>query len=398
MSAVLSAVPSLPLETERRVLGPSARAARLSTSALRRLLSIRREDSVDLSVGEPRQGPSAELLEAGFGAYLREPLGYTIGAGDPELREAVRAHHGFGHVTSVDQVVITVGAMEGLFAALGAVADPGDQVIVVEPNFWCFRRIAEILGIEVVAAPCSPDEGFDLDLNAIAGLIGPRTRAVVLSNPCNPTGRTFSREQVEGLVRVTEASGCWIVADEIYRELFYGRCPTSMGELTDRAIVVGGLSKCCSLMGMRLGWVLSPRALAQATNAIHTYTVMCASSVSQIVAREAFRDPRWLSYTRDELSAKRLLLCRAIDEELGLPSTPSEGSLFVFLDVRGITSDSNALAEALARDAGVVTLPGIFFGQAGEGFLRLSFGATEEHIVEGVRRMRDFLPHFNGRA
>jgi aspartate/methionine/tyrosine aminotransferase len=288
--------------------------------------------------------------------------------------------------------------MEALFVALSTVADPGDQVLVVEPNFWCFRRIAEILGIEVVGVPSRADTGFDLDLDAIAARIGPRTKAVVLSNPCNPTGRSFSREQLEGLVRVTEASGCWIIADEIYRELFYDRRPTSLGTLTDRAVVVGGLSKCSSLMGMRIGWVIAPRPLCQAMTGLHTYTVMCASSVSQLVAREAFRDPRWLEWTRPELASKRLLLLQALEAEVGLPCVPSEGSLFVFLDVREVTSSSLALAEGLARDAGVVTLPGSSFGESGEGFLRLSFGATEEHVVEGVRRLGWYLPEGGGSA
>jgi aminotransferase len=372
------------------VPGPSRRADRIAPSAIRRLFDARRPTTINLGFGEPGIPIPMELLDAGFARFRAERPGYPPNAGLPALRERIVAHHRFAHAKTIQNVVVTVGLEEALFATLMAIADPGDEVIIPEPSFVNYRTVAELLGLTVVPVPKPGAKGFALDVEAIRRAIGPKTRAVLLNSPCNPTGRIDRPDELRALVDATASAGAWLVSDEIYAELWFGaERPASIGSFSDRAIVLGALSKTCSFTGLRLGWAVVPDPIARAVAAVHQYNVTCAPTFSQYLAMEAFSDRRWFDSVRPHLSRQREIVLGAIERQWKLPMAPSEGAMYAFVDFRSVAPESIPLAERLLAEADVLTVPGAAFGAAGEGFLRITYGAnpTDADTVEGLRRV-----------
>lgn len=374
-------------------LPPSRRTAHLGPSVIRKLFDARRPTSVNLGLGEPANPVPYELLDAGVARFREKRTGYTLNAGMLELREKILAWHAYPHFTHVRNAIVTIGAQEAMFATLLAIADPGDEIIVGDPSFWSYRIAAEMLGMTVRAVPLIRERGFALDVDAIARAVGPRTKAVILNSPSNPTGRVDTVSELQALVAATESSGVWLVSDEVYREIYFGDAPPpSVATLTDRAVVVSSLSKACSMTGFRLGWVLAPDSIATAVAAAHQYNVTSAATISQYVALEAFTHTDWLAMNRPRFTAQRTAMVEALDRDLaGFPYHATDGGFFAFVDMSSLGIDSMTLAQRLLADADVVTVPGIAFGPNSEGFLRLSFTESEQNIARGVRQIADFV-------
>jgi aminotransferase len=370
---------------------PSDRAAQIHPSLIRRLFDARRPSSINLGLGEPGIPVPEGLLEAGYARFRRNRPGYTLNAGMLELRERILAHHRLPHVTSVAQVVITVGLQEALFSVLMAIGNPGDELIITDPGFLAYATVAELLGLRVVRVPSRRADGFAIDPEALAAAVGPRTCAILLNSPCNPTGRIDGEDALKATVERTEKAGPWLISDEVYAECYHDRPPTSLGQLSDRAIVLNALSKSCSMTGFRLGYVLAPQALATAVAAVHQFNVTCAPAISQCLALEVFERPEWLGTLRRVLHPSRQQMVESVERELRLPYVPVDGGFFLFLDVSSVGASSLALAERLLAEGDVVTVPGVAFGPNGEDFLRLSYAGTPEAIREGVRRIASVL-------
>lgn len=378
-------------------LAPSKRTGHLGPTIVRKLFDARKPTAINLGLGEPANPVPYELLDAGVARFREKRTGYTLNAGMLDLRERILAWHAFPHIKQTKNVIVTVGAQGATFATLMAIADPGDEIIVMDPSFWSYRVVAEMLGLTVRAVPLVRERGFAIDVDAIAAAIGPRTKAVFLNSPSNPTGRVDSESDLRALVAATEKSGVWIVSDEVYREIYYGDAPPpSVASLTDRAIVVSSLSKTCSMTGFRLGWVLAPDSIATAIAAVNQYNVTSTATIAQYVALEAFTNTEWLSTNRPRFVRQRAAMMAALDRELGVPYHPTEGGFFVFADMSSLGMGSLALAERILTEADVVTVPGIAFGPNGEGFLRISFAESEENIAEGVRRIAAFVKTARG--
>jgi aspartate/methionine/tyrosine aminotransferase len=359
---------------------------------IRRIFDGRRPTSINLGLGEPGFPVETALLDAGTARFREKRPGYTLNPGMPELRQLVARYFKVPHVPDAGGVIITAGAAEALYCVLTAVADPGDEIVILDPTFLANRTVAELLGLSVVAVPLDREHGFALDVEAIARAITPRTRAVILNSPCNPTGRVDRIDELRALVDATEGSGVWLISDEVYREIFFTpETPASVGHLSERGIVFGSLSKSCSMTGFRLGYVLSPAPLAKAISAVHQFTVTCAPTISQHLALEAFEHPEQMRVHLPRYRQQRSAILNAVDRELGLPVVPPEGGFYLFVDVRKLQIGSVELAEKLLADADVVTVPGLAFGDNGEGFLRLSYAGQEADLVEGVRRIGNFL-------
>jgi aspartate/methionine/tyrosine aminotransferase len=374
--------------------GPSRRTALLPPLIARRLFDARRPTSINLGVGDPAEPVSHDLLDAGVARYRSTRQGYTQNSGMVELREKIAKYHAFPYLGESRNVVVTVGATGGFFATLLAVTDPGDEVIVADPSFWIYRTIAGMLGARAVSVPLDRERGMALDVPRIVAAITPRTRAVILNSPSNPTGHVDSEEDVRALVEATESAGIWLISDEIYRELSYlDAPPCSVGDSSARAIVIGALSKSCSMTGFRLGYVLAPDTIVTAIAATHKYNVTSAPTISQCLALEAFENVNHMKSTRHHYVKRRAAMMEALEREVRLPYVRPDGGFFVFLDVRSLRLPSLTLAERLLEEADVVTVPGIAFGESSDGFLRLSFCESEENIVEGVRRLGKWIRH-----
>ncbi len=371
-------------------LQPSRRAASIAPSMIRKLFNARRPTSINLGLGEPGLSIPLELFDAGVARYRASRQGYTVNAGLVPLRDRIAAHYAYPHVTEAKNVIVTVGLQEALFATLLAIADPGDEVILPEPSFPAYRTVAELVGLTVVSAPRRRDRDFELDVDAVAAAITPRTRAIILNSPSNPTGKIDGEASLRALVAATQQSGVWLISDEIYREFYFdGSPPPSLGYLSDRAIVLGALSKACSFTGFRLGYAMVPDRIAGAVAMVHQFNVTSAPTISQFLALEVFENPHWLASLRPHFAAQRTAMVAAVRSEIRMPYVPPDGGMFVLLDISSLGIPSLSLAERVLENADVITVPGIAFGACCEGFLRLSYGATEHvsDVVEGMRRI-----------
>lgn len=372
-------------------MGPSRRAAAIRPSLIRRLFDARKPTTANLGLGEPGMPVPMELLDAGVRRYREKRLGYTPNAGLVELRESIAKHYHHPAMPAAKNVIVTVGLEEALFSTLMAVADPGDEIVITDPAFLAYRTVAELVGLTVKAVPTARDRGFALDPEALAAAVGPRTRAILVNSPCNPTGCVDSREALKELARATESSGVCLISDEVYQEIYFGdQRPESLGAFTDRAVILGALSKSCSMTGFRLGWALAPDSVAPAIAAVHQFNVTCAPTISQHLALEAFEHPDWLAATRAQFARQRAVMLDGA-ARLGLPFAPPDGGFFLFLDVRSLGLPSLTLSERLLAEADVVTVPGIAFGDNGEGFLRLSYAGREDEIAVGMQRIADLF-------
>ncbi len=336
---------------------------------------------------------SNALLDAGIASYREKRTGYTLNSGMMELREKVVRYHQTPHYPTTKNVVVTIGATGGLFAALMAVGDPGDEILYFDPSFTNYPTAMTLAGLVPKPIRLERDRSWALDLDAVAAAITPRTRALLLNSPSNPTGRIDSAAELKALVELTERSGIWLISDEVYRDIYFTpSAPPSVGTLTDRAIVIRALSKSASMTGFRVGYVLAPDAIATAVAAVHQFNVTCAPTLSQHLALVAMGDPeRYLTELLPAFKRQRAAMVEAVDRDLGMPFASPQGGFFIFLDVRSLGMKSLELSERLLSEADVVTVPGIAFGENGEGFLRLSFVASEADIAEGIGRIKSFV-------
>jgi aspartate/methionine/tyrosine aminotransferase len=355
---------------------------------VRRVYDAAPPGSINLGLGEPDFYPPEIVRREAARVVQDEQNGYTANAGLPELRERIAAYHreSAKRPYTPDSVCVTNGAEEALFAVTIAAAGPGDEVLLPDPGFLAYAPLAQIAGALETRYKL-PAPLFGLDRKSFEQSVTPRTRLVFLHSPSNPTGLILGESDLEFIAAALSGSNAVVVADEIYRELYYDTRPRSISELFDNTVIISGLSKMMSMTGWRIGWAVGPDDVISHVTIAHQYISTCASSVSQKAAIAAFSDDgrRATAAMREELRARRDVMTSAIERELRLPFVRGEGAFYVMLDISSY-GPSEEVAMSLLRE-GVVTVPGAAFGSEGEGFLRLSFSIQPELIEEGVRRL-----------
>ena len=288
---------------------------------------------------------------------------------------------------TVDSVCVTNGVQEGLFAVVMAMAGPGDEVLLPDPGFLAYPSIVELSGAEAVYYPLPAAGGFAFDPGAFDRAVTDKTRLVFVSSPSNPTGRVLSRKDLQHIANRLAGTRAYVVADEIYRELYFGERPASIAEYYPNTILLSGLSKMMSMTGWRLGWVVGATEPIRNITVMHQYASSCASAISQKAAVAAF-SPEGREATaamREELERRGQIMARAIERVLGLPYVLGEGAFYIMLDVSKYGPSEDVAMQLL--ESRVITAPGGAFGSEGEGYLRLSFSVAAEQIEEGIRRI-----------
>jgi len=375
----------------------SLRAARrmrgMERTLIRRIFDAAPADAINLGLGQPDLPTPDVASLAGIAGIVEGRTGYTTTAGDRVLREAIANCHA-PFASGPDNVLVTVGSQEAMFAALLALLDPGDELLYPDPGYPAYREIARLLGAHPVAYPVRPDRGFRVDPDDVTHRVTGKTRAVVLCSPSNPTGAVTARSDLEALIDALEHRGVAWLSDEIYADFSYGGPFISAATCTDAGggLLVSGLSKGFSMTGWRIGWVVGPEETIRRVTTVHQYLVTCASSISQAAALAAF-SPRGRSERRryqEILSRRRRIMGEELASVPGVRQGAPDGAFYYFVDVsrHGASID---LAERLLRKRKVVTIPGEAFGENGAGWLRLSFACREEGIREGLRRVREEL-------
>lgn len=348
------------------------------------------EDVVRLEIGDPDFPTPRLITEAAERAMEAGETGYTQSAGLPSLREAIVQHMLQTYGVSVDaaDVVVTQGTSPAMLLMFGALLDPGDEVIVADPCYPAYPNYVQFLGGVPVPVPVRADEGFRFRLDEVEAAISPRTKAIVINSPGNPTGAVLPQDDMRGLAEIAERWGLWIASDEIYHGLQFADRSRSVLEFTDRAFVLNGFSKAYAMTGWRLGYLIAPRQFVRAAEVIQQNFFLCANHFVQVAGAVALTQGRGeVDRMRAIYRERRDYLVPAL-RSLGLGvAVEPQGAFYVFADARAWGSDSLALASRVLEEAKVAVAPGIDFGPGGEGFLRFSYATSMERLEEGIRRL-----------
>ncbi len=370
---------------------PPLRLRGIEKSMIRQVFDRARPGSINLGLGEPDLPTPDVIRREAARVILEEQNGYTSHAGLPSLRERVASDYPYLG-GGADRVVITAGSQEALYLALMTIVEEGDEVLLPDPGFVAYPTIVRMAGGVPIFYRLPAAGGFGFDADDFRRGLSPRTKAVVLISPSNPTGRVLSGEDLGAMTAALEGTGAYVISDEIYNELYYtGSKPASLSDRYERTVVIGGLSKAMSMTGWRLGWLAGPALVVKSALVLHGYVTTCASTVSQKAALAAWTDEaaRERERHRRIFRERRDHLLTRVGEDLGLRAVEPEGAFYMMLDVRKYGSSMEVTEKLLEHR--VVTVPGAAFGPEGEGYLRVSFCADLETLSEGVRRMKEAL-------
>jgi aspartate/methionine/tyrosine aminotransferase len=365
----------------------------LAMEVMERAMAMERAGAsvIHLEIGEPDFAPPPAAIEAGRAALAAGRTKYTASVGLPELREAIAADKRARTGIAVDpqRVLVTSGTSPALLMVFAALCERGSELVVPAPHYACYPNFARFVGAEPVAVPCDPASAYAIDPDAVKRALTPRTRAIVVGSPANPTGAVQSREVMVALA----ALGVPLVSDEIYDGLVYdGARVTSALEVSDDAFVLDGFSKRYAMTGFRLGYAIAPRAAMRTLQTLQQNLFISASEFVQLAGVAALREGApTVAAARAAYARRRALLVAGLRAlGFGVAREPA-GAFYVFADARAFGRDSVALASTLFERARVACTPGVDFGAAGEGFLRFCYAASEDAIAEALARMKPVL-------
>jgi len=382
---------------------PSQRVSRvvadLPPSGIRKFfdLVIGREDIVSLGVGEPDFATPWRICEAAVYSIERGRTSYTSNRGLMALRNAIAEYldtrYGVNYHPATD-ICVTVGVSQAIDIALRAIVNPGDQVIVIEPCYVSYKPMAILAGAEVLVLPTFARDKFQPDLERLESLVTPRTKALMICCPNNPTGTTYARSTLEGLAEMARRRDLLVLSDEVYAELTYEGehvCFASLEGMRERTIFLSGFSKAFAMTGWRLGYLAGPRDVVEAAVKIHQYSMMCAPIMAQYAAIEALRDGRReVEAMVAAYNERRHVITRGLNR-IGLPCILPQGAFYAFPSIAHLGLSSEQFCLELLAQTNVAVVPGNAFGECGEGHVRCSYAASIEQIRTALDRMGDFV-------
>ncbi|MDA2924632.1 pyridoxal phosphate-dependent aminotransferase [Acidobacteria bacterium AH-259-L09] len=362
-----------------------------------RQIMLKAENCVNLGIGEPDFFALKIVRQEAHRVLDEEKVGYSPTAGLADLCEEIRRYHGSFPDHSA---CVTNGSQEALFDLLFALIEEGDEVLVPNPGFVAYPIVVSLAGGVPVEYPLRRENNFHLTKGDIAPLVSGRTRAIILVSPSNPTGQCLTLEQLQFVTRVAEERNLVVISDEIYREIYYTEeKPPTIADVTDRAVILSGVSKMASMTGWRIGWACGPEEIIEKLTVMHQYNSSSASTLAQRAALKVFTQEGRVAVGRQRrlLEVNCNLVCSWVERELGRPYVRPQGAFYLMLSVEDLKRDSFAVSLELLKD-GVATIPGSAFGSEGEGFLRLSFACERGKIAEGMARLKKGLERLSGKG
>ncbi len=359
---------------------------------LERAHELEREgrDIIHLQIGEPDFPTPECICDAAREAIGRGETHYTHSLGLIELREAIcEYYYGKYSVTiDPDRILVTSGTSPALFMIFSALLEAGDEIIMSDPHYPCYPNFAEFLGARPVSIKVEEEDAFQLRASEIKKKIGPKTRAILINSPSNPTGNLLSRERMEEIAGL----GPLVVSDEIYHGLVYGEKEHSILEFTDNAFVLNGFSKLYAMTGWRLGYLIAPPEFVRPLQKIQQNFFISAGSISQwagiAALTKADADVEQMKSIYDE--RRKYMIKRIREIGFGLAVEPA-GAFYMLANAKHLAESSYDLAFEILEKGGVGVSPGIDFGKGAEGYLRFSYANSLENIKEGLDRIEHFL-------
>ena len=369
----------------------------LAMEVLERAVEMERRGDhiIHLEVGEPDFSTPACIQEAAARAVKEGKTGYTHSLGILPLREAIAEHYHakYGVQVSPEQILVTAGTSPAMWLLFSAILEAGDQVVLSNPHYACYPNIVRFCGGEPVTVDVLEEDGFQLRAEAVTATLTPRTKAIFINSPANPTGTLLTAERMAALANL----GPLVVSDEIYHGLVYAGREHSILEFTDRAVVFNGFSKAYAMTGWRLGYAIVPPELIRPLQKMHQNFFISANAFVQAAGvaalREAQPDVVRMRAIYDE--RRRSIIAGLRRLGFGIATEPT-GAFYVLANAKRFTTDSYAFAFEILERAKVGVTPGIDFGSNGEGYIRFSYANSLENIAEALRRLEAFLSRRSG--
>lgn len=356
-----------------------------------------RGDVISLTVGEPDFMTPYHIREAGIESLEKGRTFYTSNNGILELRREIcnYLNRRFGLTYEPkSEVIVTVGGSEAIDLTVRALIEPGDEAIIPVPSFVCYGPIVELAHGKPVFIETKEEDNFKLRPEALRAAITPKTKLLILPYPNNPTGAVMTKDELEEIAQILEGTNIMVLSDEIYGELTYGRRHTAfatVGNMWERTITVSGFSKAYAMTGWRLGYLCAPKELVTQMHKIHQYAIMCAPTTSQLAAIEALKhgDPD-IEMMANEYNRRRKYILDGL-RKMGIDTFEAEGAFYVFPRIGKFGLSSDDFCQKLLDEKGVAIVPGNAFGDCGEGYARISYAYSVEHITEALKRMNEFI-------
>ena len=381
-----------------KLIAPAAAAMR--PSGIRKFFDLAAEmpECISLGVGEPDFKTPWAVREAGIESLEHGRTRYTSNAGLKELRAEIARYLDRRMGLKYDpakEVLVTVGGSEAIDMCIRALVQSGDEVIIPEPCFVCYEPITTLSGGVPVHVACRQEDEFRLRADALKAAITPNTKLLIMPFPNNPTGAVMEREDLEAIAEVLRGTNIMVLSDEIYAELNYGLqnhvSIAALPGMAERTVVVNGFSKTYAMTGWRLGYACGPAPIIKIMTKIHQSAIMSAPTTSQYAAITALKDcDGEIERMRNEYNMRRRLVVKSFND-MGLSCFEPRGAFYAFPCIKSSGMSSEEFCTKLLEQKHVAIIPGNAFGASGEGYARVSYAYSVEHLMEAIRRIREFL-------
>ena len=380
------------------ILSPTVQS--IPPSGIRRFFDIaaEMEDVISLGVGEPDFVTPWTIRESCVYGLEQGYTSYTANRGMMELRQEIvrlqKARHDLDNDPAT-AVLVTVGVSEALDLAMRAILAPGDEILIPEPCYVSYKACAALAGGIGVVVPAKIDNEFRITPEDLAAHLSPRTKALLIGYPNNPTGAVLNREELTAIARFAEEHDLIVISDEIYGDLTYGGTPhiafPSLPGMKERTILLNGFSKAYAMTGWRIGYALGAPEIIAAMTKIHQYTMLCAPITAQIAAIEALRrGEKYMQKMVAEYDLRRAFIYNGF-QKMGLKCFEPKGAFYIFPDITATNLTSEEFAENLLMSEHVALVPGSAFGVCGEGYIRCSYATSLDKIDEALQRIGNFV-------
>ena len=372
----------------------------MKPSGIRRFFDIAEsmENVISLGVGEPDFPTPWQVRSAGIRSLEQSRTKYTSNAGMVTLRQEIAKFMNRKYNLSYEpqtEILVTVGGSEAIDLCIRAVVSPGDEVIIPQPSYVCYEPITQLAGGVPVIIETKAEDDFKVTPEQLKAAITPKTKALILPYPCNPTGGIMEKADLQAIAEILRDTNILVISDEIYSELTFGGrrhvSIASMEGMQEKTVVINGFSKNFSMTGWRLGFACGPAPVVKQITKIHQFAIMCAPTTSQYAAIEALQNcDEVVASMIEEYDMRRRLMVQGFND-IGLTCREPAGAFYAFPCIASTGLTSEEFCEKLLYAKEVAVVPGTAFGKGGEGFIRASYCYSTEHIQEALRRMGEFV-------
>ena len=380
-----------------KVLSPTVTS--LKKSGIRKFFDLLEDmdNVVSLTVGQPDFITPWHIREAGIESLEKGKTYYTSNSGTLELRNEIASYLSRRFDLTYDpkkEITVTVGGSEAIDMAIRSLVVPGDEVIIPEPCFVCYEPLVKMAGGIPVIIDTSARDKFKLTPEKLAAAITPKTKMLVLAYPNNPTGAVMTRDDLEKIAQVLRQTNIVVLSDEIYAELTFGFRHTSIVSLPgmrERTVLASGFSKAYAMTGWRLGYVCAPAPISEQILKLHQYAIMCAPTTSQLAAVEAMKNgDSDIEYMAEQYNFRRRYIYRGLSD-IGIESFEPEGAFYIYPEIGKFGLSSEEFCNRLLYEYHCAIVPGTAFGRSGEGFARISYAYSVNHIDAALERIEAFI-------